>query len=77
MLEFENFSSRARRSINRFQAESHWLGHNFVGSEQFLLGILGADEALKPVPAVLLLVLTLGVSLTGIATSRRSLMLMR
>jgi ATP-dependent Clp protease ATP-binding subunit ClpA len=46
MLDFDNFSSRARRSINRATAESRWLGHNFVGSEQLLLGVLGTDEAL-------------------------------
>jgi ATP-dependent Clp protease ATP-binding subunit ClpA len=46
VLELENFSSRARSSINRATAESHWLGHNFVGLEQLLLGMLGADEAL-------------------------------
>lgn len=46
MLDFENFSSRARRSMNRAQAEAHWLGDNFVGSEQLLLGVLGTDEAI-------------------------------
>lgn len=46
MLDFENFSSRARRSINHAQAESHWLGHNFVGSEQLLLGVVATDEAI-------------------------------
>lgn len=46
MLDFENFSSRARTSINYAQAESHCLGHNFVGSEQILLGVLGTDEAI-------------------------------
>ena len=46
MLDLENFSSRARSSINRATAESHLSGHNFVGSEQLLLGVLGADKAL-------------------------------
>lgn len=46
MLEFKNISNRARKSFNRAIAESHFLGHNFIGSEQLLLGVLGVDEAI-------------------------------
>ncbi|NHC36885.1 hypothetical protein [Scytonema millei] len=34
MLEFKNLSNRARKSLNRAIAESRFLGHNFIGSEQ-------------------------------------------
>lgn len=54
MLELKNFSCRARKSINRAIAEAHWLGHNFIGSEQLLLGILGVDEAIAPLIGVTL-----------------------
>jgi ATP-dependent Clp protease ATP-binding subunit ClpC len=54
VLDFENFSSRARSSINRATAESHLSGHNFVGSEQLLLGVLGADKALVQLMGVTL-----------------------
>jgi ATP-dependent Clp protease ATP-binding subunit ClpC len=46
MLEFKNLSNRARKSINRAIAESRFLGHSFIGSEQLLLGVLGVDEAI-------------------------------
>lgn len=46
MVDLKNFSSRTRKSINRAIAESHSLGHNFIGSEQILLGVLGVDEAI-------------------------------
>jgi ATP-dependent Clp protease ATP-binding subunit ClpA len=52
MLELKNFSCRARKSINRAIAESHRLGHNFIGSEQLLLGILSVDEAIAPLIGV-------------------------
>ncbi len=46
MLEFKNISNRAKKSINRAIAEARFLGHNFIGSEQLLLGVLGIDEAI-------------------------------
>lgn len=46
MLEFKNLSNRTRKSLNRAIAESRFLGHNFIGSEQLLLGVLGVDEAI-------------------------------
>lgn len=46
MFEFKNLSNRARKSINLAIAEARFLGHNFIGSEQLLLGVLGIDEAI-------------------------------
>ena len=38
---FERFTERALQVIMMSQEESRRLGHNFVGTEQILLGLLG------------------------------------
>jgi ATP-dependent Clp protease ATP-binding subunit ClpA len=38
---FERFTEKAIKSITLAQQESRRLGHNFVGSEQILLGLIG------------------------------------
>ena len=47
MFDFKNVSSRARRTLDLAKAESHRLGHNFICSEQLLLGVLGTDEGIS------------------------------
>jgi Clp amino terminal domain, pathogenicity island component len=39
---FERFTDNARRSVVLAQEESRRLGHNYIGPEHVLLGILGA-----------------------------------
>ena len=48
MPEFNNFSSRSLQAIALAREESRRLGHNFVGSEQVLLGLLGANDSATP-----------------------------
>ena len=43
---FERFSDRARRSVVLAQEEARSLGHNFIGTEHILLGLLGEGEGL-------------------------------
>src|SRR5487761_1581048 len=41
---FERFTQRARRVIVLAQEESRQLGHNYIGTEHLLLGLLAEDE---------------------------------
>ncbi len=43
---FETFTEKAIKSIILAQEESRRLGHNFVGTEQILLGILGVGSGI-------------------------------
>lgn len=43
---FERYSEPASNAIRNAQVEARKMGHNFVGSEQLLLGILTIREAL-------------------------------
>ncbi|MBW4637181.1 MAG: hypothetical protein KME05_02905 [Gloeocapsa sp. UFS-A4-WI-NPMV-4B04] len=45
MFDFKNFSERSLKVIHLAQEESHRLGHNFLGSEQLLIGLLSADNS--------------------------------
>ncbi|CAA3004718.1 ATP-dependent Clp protease ATP-binding subunit homolog CD4B, chloroplastic-like [Olea europaea subsp. europaea] len=38
---FERFTDKAIKVIMLAQEEARWLGHNFVGTEQILLGLIG------------------------------------
>jgi ATP-dependent Clp protease ATP-binding subunit ClpA len=42
---FERFTDRARRVVVVAQDESRKLGHDYIGTEHILLGILGAGES--------------------------------
>ena len=42
---FERFTDRARRVVVVTQEESRSLGHDYIGAEHILLGILGAGES--------------------------------
>ena len=42
---FERFTERALQVIMMSQEESRRLGHNFVGTEQILLGLLGEGDS--------------------------------
>jgi ATP-dependent Clp protease ATP-binding subunit ClpA len=42
---FERFTDRARRVVVVAQEESRKLGHDYIGTEHILLGILGAGES--------------------------------
>lgn len=44
MLDLKNFSESCRQVIILATEESRRLGHNFVGSEQLLIGLLSADN---------------------------------
>ena len=44
MFKLKSFSERSLEVINLAQEESHRLGHNFVASEQLLIGLLSADN---------------------------------
>ncbi len=41
---FERFTPRARRTIVRAQEEARDLGHNYIGTEHVLLGLLGVPD---------------------------------
>ena len=41
---FERFTPRARRTVVAAQEESRTLGHNFIGTEHLLLGLLTEPE---------------------------------
>jgi hypothetical protein len=41
---FERFTDRARRSIVLAQEEARRLGHNYIGTEHVLLGLLGEES---------------------------------
>ena len=41
---FEKFTEEAIQAIMLAQEESRRLGHNFVGSEQILLGLIGEKK---------------------------------
>ena len=43
MSDLPRFSDRSKRTIELAKEEAHRLGHNFIGSEQLLLGLLGTD----------------------------------
>ncbi|MBW4625136.1 MAG: metalloregulator ArsR/SmtB family transcription factor [Brasilonema octagenarum HA4186-MV1] len=43
---FERFTQKAINAINLAQGESRRLGHNFVGTEQILLGLLGEGSGI-------------------------------
>ncbi|KAB8331058.1 metalloregulator ArsR/SmtB family transcription factor [Scytonema tolypothrichoides VB-61278] len=43
---FERFTQKAVNAINLAQGESRRLGHNFVGTEQILLGLLGEGSGI-------------------------------
>lgn len=45
MFKLKSFSERSLKVINLAQEESHRLGHNFIGSEQLLIGLLSADNS--------------------------------
>ncbi len=47
MPEFNNFSDRSLKIINIAEEEAHRLGHNFIGSEQLLIGLLSVDSSAK------------------------------
>jgi ATP-dependent Clp protease ATP-binding subunit ClpC len=51
---FSRFTPRARESVERAQTEARALGHNFVGTEHVLLGIIdeGSNLALKVLVAL-------------------------
>ncbi|KAJ4963441.1 hypothetical protein NE237_023380 [Protea cynaroides] len=38
---FERFTEKAIKAIMLAQEEARWLGHNFIGTEQILLGLIG------------------------------------
>lgn len=44
MTDFKNFSSSAIKIIMLAQEESRRLGHNFIGREQLLTGLLATDN---------------------------------
>lgn len=44
MPELSNFSDRSLKVINIAEEEAHRLGHNFIGSEQLLIGLLSVDS---------------------------------
>ena len=46
---FERFTEKAIKVIMLAQEEARRLGHNFVGTEQILLGLIG--EKSKPISA--------------------------
>src|SRR5277367_5198523 len=53
---FERFTEKAIKVIMLAQEEARRLGHNFIGTEQFLLGLIGkgtgiAGKALKEMGA--------------------------
>src|SRR5271167_3182626 len=43
---FERFTPRARRVVVAAQEESRALGHNYIGTEHILLGLLTEPESL-------------------------------
>ena len=45
---FERFTDRARRVVVLAQEEARRLGHNFVGTEQVLLGLIGEGTGIGP-----------------------------
>lgn len=49
MPEFSNFSDRSLKVINLAEEEAHRLGHNFIGSEQLLIGLLSVDSGAKQI----------------------------
>jgi ATP-dependent Clp protease ATP-binding subunit ClpA len=55
---FERFTDQARRVVVVAQEESRKLGHDYIGTEHILLGILGAGESVAGVALA-----SLGVSL--------------
>ncbi len=42
------YTSEAKRAIERSVGEAHAFGHDYVGTEHMLLGLLGADDAPGP-----------------------------
>ena len=55
---FERFTEKAIRVIMLAQEESRRLGHNFVGTEQLLLGLIAegtgiAAKTLKSIPVLI------------------------
>lgn len=45
MFNFNTFSERSIKVVNLAQAEAQRSGHNFIGSEQLLIGLLGVDSS--------------------------------
>jgi ATP-dependent Clp protease ATP-binding subunit ClpC len=45
-LVFERFTDRARHVLVRAQSEARALRHNYIGTEHFLLGLLGEQGGL-------------------------------
>ena len=45
---FERFTEKAIKVIMLAQEEARRLGHNFVGTEQILLGLIEKAPALQP-----------------------------
>jgi ATP-dependent Clp protease ATP-binding subunit ClpC len=45
---FERFTEKAIKVIMLAQEESRRLGHNFVGTEQILLGLIGEGTGVGP-----------------------------
>ena len=43
---FERFTPRARRSVVAAQEEARGLGHNYIGTEHVLLGLLSEPEGI-------------------------------
>src|SRR4030043_2170628 len=41
---FEKFSERARRSLTRAQEEAQHFGHNYIDSEDILLGLIAEED---------------------------------
>jgi AraC-like DNA-binding protein len=42
---FERFTSEARRVVTLSQGEAKELGHNYIGTEHLLLGVLGVEDS--------------------------------
>ena len=45
---FERFTEKAIKAIMLAQEEARRLGHNFVGTEQILLGLVGEGRGIAP-----------------------------
>ena len=45
---FERFTEKAIKVVMLSQEESRRLGHNFVGTEQILLGLIGEGSGVGP-----------------------------
>ena len=64
---FERFTEKAIKVIMLAQEEARRLGHNFVGTEQILLGLIGEGTGVGPRALK-----TLGVTLKDARVERKS-----